>query len=491
VTTRRLFVLIFLLSLFALSVRETLDPDLWWHLRTGELILSDGIPRQDPYSFTVPEHSWLPHEWLSELFMWSVYQQGGLAALMLVFAGLVTLAYGLVYLASDGKPYLAGFVVLLAAISSAPFWGARPQVFNMLFTAAFVYLVEGFRAGTRHRKTLLLLPLLTILWANLHSGYLTGVALLAIYTGGEGLQHLLRIRPNRSLSRSDVTWLGAMTALSFLAAALNPSGFDLWVYPFFTLGSGAMQAYIQEWQSPNFHAPIFWPFAALFFLGIFSWLVSRGRPAWTDVLLFCALAAAGLLSVRHIPLFAIVAAPIVARYLTLAAKPTRLRSLTVDPPPGPLGPGKLALNAALLLLALLAAGLWSAQRVANNAAAIQGNYPVAAADYLLETGLGDSGGYNTYHWGGYLIWRGLPVFVDGRADVYGDAFLHEYRQTMDLTSRWQEPLDKYGAAYVLVEERSPLVTLLATSAQWREAYRDEIAVVFVRADNASGAGAGG
>jgi hypothetical protein len=121
-----------------MAVRETLDPDMWWHLRTGEYILQNGIPAQDVFTFTVPQNAWVTHEWLSQLFMWLVYLAGGLPGLILFFAALIALTYWLLYLACAGRPYLAAFIVLLAAITSAIVWGARPQIFNMLLTAVFV-----------------------------------------------------------------------------------------------------------------------------------------------------------------------------------------------------------------------------------------------------------------------------------------------------------------------------------------------------------------
>ncbi len=314
-TTRRLFVAIFLLALFALAVRETLDPDMWWHLRTGQVILSDGIPNQDIFSFTVPENEWITHEWLSEIVMWLGYRVAGLPGLMLFFATIVAATFWLVYLRCDGRPYLAAFVVLLAALATAPFWGARPQMFNMLFTAAFVFLVEGYKNGQVSRRALWLLPLLTLVWANLHSGYLLGIALLLTYVAGESLGRLVSSRQKGTVDWSPVGWLFLMTLVAFLVAVINPNGPELWIYPFFTLGSNAMQRYIQEWQSPNFHLAIFWPFALLLFLGILAMIAGRRRPTATDILLFCGTAAAGLLSARHIPIFAIVSAPIISRHL--------------------------------------------------------------------------------------------------------------------------------------------------------------------------------
>lgn len=479
-TVRRLFVFLLAIALFAMAVRETLDPDLWWHLRTGQVVLQEGIPRQDIFSYTVPDREWITHEWLSQVFMWLVFAAGGLPGLMVIF-GLITAAtFGLIYLTCDGRPYMAGFVTLLAAVTSAIVWGARPQIFNLLFTAAFVYLVESFKDGKVSRRQLWLFPVLTLVWANLHSGYLLGVALLAAYVIGEAGQLLLGWTDRRGLDWPGVGRLAGVAVVSFLAAAVNPNGPALWIYPFFTLGSNAMQQYILEWHSPDFHQVMFWPFGGMVILGVAAFLFNRQRPALTDLLLFAGTAGAALLSARHIPLFAIVAAPIVARYLLRSLDGTPLYAFSDgNHPQSPAG-RLVLLNVALAGLALLLAGGWIAIRSGQNEAAVASRYPVAAVDAIEQSGLADKRIYNSYNWGGYLIWRELPVFVDGRADVYGDDFLLFYRRTYDMKQNWQEPLDEYDVDYVLIEAFHPLATLLEASPGWRETYRDRLAVVFVR-----------
>jgi hypothetical protein len=481
--TRRLFVYLFVVALFTMAVRETLDPDMWWHLRTGELILQDGIPRQDVFSFTVPDHRWITHEWLSQVVMWLVYGIGQLPGLILVFAAVITGAFVLVYWRSPGRPYLAAFVVLLAALASALTWGARPQMFNVLFLAAFVYIVEGVKDDRLGRRALWLLPLLTVAWVNLHSGYLLGTVLLAGYVVGDTIQLQFEPRlgdtPARTVSWANIRLLALVTLVSFAAALLNPNGYHLWIYPFETLGSSAMQSYIQEWHPPDFHLPMFWPFALLLVLGVLGWIVQPGRPPVTDVMLFLGTGAAGLLSARHIPLFAVVAAPIVARTWAQVLGQTRARFL-IMPTQIPHPPrAQRLLNWFVLALALLAMILWSGSKIAANEDAIARRYPVAAIDFLEVEGLADERGYNSYGWGGYLIWRGIPVYVDGRADVYGDEFLYFYLQTLELQESWREPLTTFDVSYVLLHQGSGLTTLLAVSDDWREVYADGLAQIFV------------
>jgi hypothetical protein len=481
--TKRLFVALFVIALFTMAVRETLDPDMWWHLRTGEVILQSGIPTQDVFSFTVPNNPWVTHEWLSQLIMWLVYLAGGLPGLMLFFAGLIALTFWLLYLACPGRPYLATFIVLLAAITSAIVWGVRPQIFNLLLTSVFILIVERVKDGQWRPRTLWWLPLLTLIWANLHSGYLLGIVLLGTYAVGDVAQRWLAAPTERTLSKTAVSHLFAVTIISFLAAAINPSGINLWIYPFLTLGSGAMQAYIQEWLSPDFHQTYFWPFAVMLALGVLGWVFNKKRPSLTELLLFLGTGAAGLLSARHIPLFAIVATPIIVRHWLGVASDSKLAPLLnnsqEDVPVKPLFAG---LNILLLLLALATAVFWAGSKIGNNDSAIAARYPVAAVDFLQSSALAEARGYNSYNWGGYLIWRGVPVFVDGRADVYGDPFLLFYRRTFEVQPNWQEPLAQYDVEYVLMERGTPLTAVLSASPDWKTAYQDDIAQIFIRTD---------
>ena len=149
-----------------------------------------------------------------------------------------------------------------------------------------------------------------------------------------------------------------------------------------------------------------------------------------------------------------------------------------EPPTQVLG----ILNWVVLVVAVLGALMWTANTIILNDEEVAMVYPVTAVDYLEESGLAEQRGYNSYNWGGYLIWRGVKVFVDGRADVYGDDFLFYYRRTFELREDWQEPLDAFAVDYVLMERDSPLSIMLLYNDGWQEAYADEMARIFVRAE---------
>jgi hypothetical protein len=242
-----------------------------------------------------------------------------------------------------------------------------------------------------------------------------------------------------------------------------------------------MQTYIVEWHSPDFHQPYFWPFIWLIAAGVFGWWVSPQEATWSEMLLFGGTAVAGLISARHIPLFAVAAAPVVARHLfyATAAYPRLHGTLTGATRRRPTR-GQALLNSLILLAAVLVAFVWVADRVLTNEAAIAETYPVAAVDYLYETGLADQPGFNSYGWGGYLIWRQIPVFIDGRADVYGDDFIFFYLRTYFGHERWREALDETAVSYVLMERGGVLVSLLLDAPEWELVYEDELARIFYR-----------
>lgn len=481
-TTRRLFTRLLAIALFVMSVRETLDPDMWWHLRTGEAIWQmQAIPQFDLFSYTVPQNVWIVQQWLTDVGMWLVYEWAGLAGLSLLFAGIVTIAFMLVFVRCAGRPYLAAFVTLVAYFTAALPLGVRPQMLNILFVALFIFIVDGVRVAGWRSWTLWLLPLVTAVWANMHSGYLTGVALLAAYTVGETLQRRFAQPDETTLPWPQIRQLAVVTVLSLLAALVNPRGMDLVLFPLGTLGSNVIQNNIVEWYSPDFHLVYFWFFGGMMALGVVSLVYSRRTVTWTDLLLFGGSAAGGLLSARHIPLFAVAAAPVIARHLLSSLSQTRLHALASGTSLQTVPPRFLQLlNSAVLLLMLLAGGVWLQTRLAGNAAALERTFPIAAVDFIEEAGLAEKRIYNTYEWGGYLIWRRVPVFIDGRTELYGDNFFRSYLQTIRVTENWQEPLDEMDVELALLRRSSALATVLQVSPAWQEVYNDDLARVFVR-----------
>ena len=468
-TTRRLLAIILFLGILVRAVQEASDSDMWWHLATGQLILTDlRIPKADPFSYTVAGTRWYTHEWLSEVGMYATYLLGGKPALIAASALIITLAFVLVYVQCSARPHAAVFLVLAGAFASAVTWGVRPQILTMAGLALISLLLTLYRRGSRW--PLIAFPLLIALWVNLHAGYLLGLAYLGLNLAGDGLALILGRTGRLALPWRRWGSLALSALFTLPAVMLNPNGWYMLRYPFETLTSSAMSAYIQEWASPNFHNPAFWPFAVLLVGGtVLLVLGDRRSFDLSDLLTYTCFAVAGLYSSRHVALFAVVAPPIISR--TIPWDSQRLKSATTRV--------ALTVNWVLLFAGLAVVGLRFQYVVTHDHEVEAGFYPEAALAYVRSHGLADQRIFNSYNWGGYLIWHDMPVFIDGRADVYGDAFIREYLSTYRPTPHWRQLLEDRGVDYVLTEADGSLSTVLLEAPEWDRAYHDDVADVFV------------
>jgi len=150
-------------GIYCLGLVQTIDPDLWWHLKTGERILGHGVPKVDPFSYSMSGNLWVAHEWLSEVILFLIFKAGGLPALMISFAVFGVIIFGFVYRTCSGRPYMAAVLTFLAFAASRYLWGARPQVFNIAMLAVFLWLIQSIRLKLLDRKWLYaLIPLTTL-----------------------------------------------------------------------------------------------------------------------------------------------------------------------------------------------------------------------------------------------------------------------------------------------------------------------------------------
>ena len=462
-----LFVMIFML---AVHQSATLDTDMWWHLQTGkDIVATRSIPHTDDYSFTRTGANWIAHEWLSELLMYGVYRVSGLAGLVLLFSGTITIAFLIVYRRSPGRPYLAGLAVMLAALSSSPLLGIRVQMVTLLLASVYIALLTRFtREG--HRRILWWLPPLMLLWVNLHGGFALGLGLIGLY-----LLSLALDRKWKLLGPLALTGLACS-----LVVPVNPNGFRLFLYPLQTLLSPSMAALIDEWSSPDFHQAMFLPFAVLLLLTFSLLALVPRRPRPGEIFLLIVTALGALRSARHIPIFGLIAAPIFAEHLHDVIK-TRGWDKDVARETATTR-GRVLMNIFILTAPLILAGFQFWHFMSHQQTYVARMNPVAAVDFIQAQQL-PRPVYNRYGWGGYLIFRLYPqyrVYADGRADVYGDEFLFQMVNTYDGHAGWREPLDRYQIRTVLISPDVPLASLLRSDPEWQKVYEDNQAVIFTK-----------
>ena len=491
-TPQRLTLAILFVLIFAMAVRVPTDTDTWWHIRSGQYIAEHGrIPTTDPFSHTRYGQPWIDHSWGSQLVLYGVYELfgGGIEAgasgnvgLALYMAALATVGMAFVYRMSAGNVYVRAFALVLGTATAAVFWSPRPQMFSFALGAGLLYLLHLYKR--RRVDRLWLIPPLIALWVNLHGGFAIGFIFLVGFLVGEALGNLFGDADDADVVRwARLRKVALVTLVAVFAVALNPYGVQMLAYPFRTVNIGVLQDFIQEWASPNFHERQTWPFIALLLgtLGVAA--LNRRRIDWTDLTLVSGTAAMALMSGRNMSVFAIAATPALTRHLETwldehgwVLRPRRRVSTAQG-----------WLNVALLVLIVLGAlgkiaGALDPQVVRR---AQEERFPVQLAAFLRETPP-PGRMFNSYNWGGYLMFAApnVPVYVDGRTDLYDDAFLREYLNIVFVREGWAEALDAQGVDFVAIEAQSVLATMLRTMPErWDERqFDDGRSALFVRVD---------
>lgn len=438
------------------------------------------LPSVDLYTFTVPTHVWTDHEYLTEILMWLVYQSTGVIGLSLAFGLLTWAAFLVMYRQVRRQPWvIVGLGMAIGAIAGSPIWGPRAQMITFFLTCLELYWLQGYLAG--RSRALQLFPLVMVLWANLHGGWVVGFVWLGVALAAE----LLAWGWDRAnpAHRKHVRFLAIITVFSVVAVAATPHGFSLYPYPFQTEGSVAQQKLIVEWFSPDFHQTYLRPFEAMVFLLIIGFALRK--PNLYEFLLALVALGLALQSVRNIALFVAVATPIlISSYSQYWKELAAARGWKFALPPRPFFAAVTAL-VLVLISVVTVVRLAGAISPANQRSLDASSYPIAAADWLAAHPDVGTRMYNQYGWGGYLAYRFYPdanrrVFIFGEAALMGDPLLNDYEDIQTLRSDWRALLDRYGVDYVVYNRGEALANVLATQPDWTLAYEDSVAVIYVR-----------
>jgi hypothetical protein len=471
-------VMIVIVSLFMAGEQ---DPDFWWHLRIGRWMVEHGrLPSTDIFTHTVPDHVWTDHEYLTEILMWLLYSATGVVGLAIAFGLLTWAGFWLMYRQVRRQPWvIAGIGLAIGAVAGSPIWGPRAQMITFFLTCLELYWLQGYLSG--RSRTIQVFPLVMVLWANLHGGWVIGFVWLGVALVAE-LIGWAWDRENPA-HRAHVRLLAIITAASVVAVAATPHGLSLYPYPFQTQGSVAQQRLIVEWFSPDFHQVYLRPFEAMIFLVVIGFALKR--PSIYELLLTLVALGLALQSVRNVALFVAVATPVMINtYSAYWKELSAARNWNLELPPRRIF---AVITSAVLAIIVLATTLHIADSVspAKQQSLDSASYPVGAADWLVAHPEVGTKMYNQYGWGGYLAYRFYPepnrrVFIFGEAALMGDSLLNEYQDVQTLRSDWKQVLDKYGVDYIVYNRGEALANVLATQPEWTLVYQDSVAVIYVR-----------
>ena len=453
------------------------DGDTGWHIRTGQFILTERrFPTQDLFSYSRPGAEWFAWEWGADVLFALAHRAGGLQGVVLVAGVLIaaTSATLFAFLRWQGVSVVAAVVVMLAAGSaSTVHWLARPHLFTCFLFVVTLWMLEADRA--RPGRRLWWLAPLAAVWVNLHGGFVALSALVGAYAAGEALGGQWRAARRYA----------AVGATSLAATLANPYGYRLHLHIARYLSSDFIRDRVEEFQSPRFRGESMLVFEALLVAGL---LVIPGlwrRRAYGPALVLAALAHAALGSVRHVLLYVVAAAPLVAAELERAMRSSGNAWLVELTRLGPAGGDRTG---------RLRPPLWGVAAVVAAAVALGSGHPRWQVDFPKEKfplaaltasekyGLGRRL-FTSDQWADYLIYRNYPqqrVFFDGRSDFYGAELGRQYLEAMTGHHRWEQIFDRNGFDVALVPAGWPLATVLKAHPGWRLDYDDGQALVLRR-----------
>ena len=481
---------IFVATLLALLVgagpRLLADCDTGYHVAAGQYMLVErSVPQHDIFSWHEPAPRWIAFEWLSQVAIALGHRWHGLDGVVGLAALLLALTFAGLYRLlrrPGGNAWVALAVLLLTVATSALHWLARPHLFSLLLVVLWLDLLERHRAGGK--SPLVLLPLSMLLWVNLHAGFIFGLALGATYLVGALVRHLATPVAGRDRTRAALGALGIAGAACLVATLFNPNGVQALLHPLALLGATFTLDHITEFRSPDFHALAIAPFALTLLLLVGLLARSDRKPDVEQVLQLLLFGYLALSAQRHIPLFALIAAPVLASQLEGLLGRWREHWLVC---------WLEQRSRALVEIDATARGhLWCVAAVAVAVFVVDSGRlgyqfdketkPVAAANFLRATPIAGRL-FNEYEFGDYLIysnWPGQRVFIDGRADMYGDQLLQDYYVVKRLQPGWQAVLDRYDIDWILFDTDSALVRALHRDRGWQLVHADGVASIFVR-----------
>lgn len=461
------------LSLFAIRAGWPLsDPDTPWHLATGQYILQHHrIPTTDPFSWSMLGQPWVTQEWLFGVILAWLGQTFGFAGVwaLEVFLHTVTVLvlYRLCLYLSNNQRVFSAIAACLATLAGLSFWVMRPQLISYMMFAVFLWILSRVNRG--NLKILWLVPPLILIWANAHASVSIGIAMLLFEVVISFVPNIARLSRVPLPPRAR-RYLLLTAAVSIAIGLLNPNTYHEFTYALLSNNSLMVNS-INEWHSPDFHSVYYKHTVIPFLAAILLVLIARFRKVPLKyVLYFGSCFVLTLVYQRFMPYLAIAGAPLIAistaDWLRGLSRPSTLFRLVY---------GVLLCGVIAMLVVRFPNLRGSVSDHFNRNA-----YPIDSVNYLKQHDV-PKPLLNAYDFGGYLIYRHVPTFVDGRTDI----FLHKniFRDYMDLQNlAWDAPdlLASYGFNSAILPAGYALSVYLSNNPDWSIVYRGPHAEIFVR-----------
>lgn len=465
--------LLFIVGLILLNVllctKSIQENDYFWHIKAGEYIVNHKIvPSSDVFSWYGISHNlqWYAHEWLSEVIYYLIYTVFGNVGNITVVSLATTFLLGFLFIKNKDNLYknipLAtvwfAVSILLLSGNATP----RPHIFSYITLLSTLYILDKYRR--EDTKLVWLLPIISLIWVNIHGGSATLAYLLiavAIVTSLFDFQ-IFRIKGNK-LPLTKIKVLSLNFILSILIQVINPNGFKMILYPYTNMADKLMLSVIAEWHSPDIKTVLGLLIFAVLGIVILTLFVIKTDIDFYDLAIMLAFTYLTLKSVRFVILFIIAVTPIFLKYIP--EWKFKYKNLLIIP----------FTAIVILITSLLPLSIHNsmANPIDNS------NYPSDKAIQVLKDEKPQRL-LNSYDWGGYLIYNDIPVFIDGRADIFSKNILSDYMNISKVSSDVKDEINKFNFDMVICKTDSSLVTYLKEWKDYKIIYSDKKTTIFKR-----------
>ena len=439
------------------------DTDFFWHLTYGRwMVEHSAIPTGDIFSWTFAGQPYQLTQWMGEAAMGIAYNLGGLGGTKILSVVLAGITIGFAWLGARRYVHNSvafGLAVLCNLVQIVT--PMRPQLFSFALLAIAAYLVVSY-IETRRPKYLIAYPALMAFWVNLHGGFIVGLLLIGMLAAGLTGEALLAKRLKASIRELIPVWV--TVAAATVATLLNPYGINA-ILTVLMIGGLRSSSVISEWMPVNLTNELGWfyllnlvPFVALM-------SISEAKPRLTHGMIAGFFLVFGVLANRQVAMCAAVMAPLTAALLSRTPHYARMLP-TLEDPSRPI--------IYTLILAMLAGSFPAIAAKGNGTwdATLNLQYPIKASDYLEQHDLSGRVLSDTLE-ASYLIHRGIPVFVDGRMDLYRDQFYFEWYLASRATPGWEKVLEMHKPKALLLRLDMAIRQAALAGGKWKQVYEDE------------------
>ena len=452
----RVFLLILLISIsLLLASQYLLDTDYFWHIKAGEYMFNNGILTHDVFSWFMYGKYWMSHEWLFEIILYSLKLVfGDYHIIVYAFICLSLLFLILFSLNREGYSknifYTLLFLVLFVTMAFG-FVQARPHLFSYSLLALTIYLCLDLYKN-KDSKKIYFLPLITIVWANVHGGssnlsyLLCGLFLVCGFCNFK-----LRKIESERISKKQIYRYLLVIILCMIGVCINIHGFKMFIYPYENILDTTMLKNIAEWQPTSYMVMYHHVYYVYLLFIIITMLISSKKIKLIDLMLLVIGAYLGLRSVRFWLYSPIMMSFIIFDYV----KEFKVSSKIIY-----IFSGLIPIILGISIYSFINRNITYTLNISNDV--------VKIIEEVKPKRL-----FNTYDYGGELIYHNIPVFIDGRADLYSKYSLKDYFDVSNLRNNYEEIINKYNFDYLIVSKRYEMYNYFKNNPEYELIYKDK------------------